>query len=567
MVLRKPLLGCGTSQNISIGKGVLSLPRAHCLQIIPEQLYSFDFDVHSVTRVLFLPMVGLISLPASGSSSFWAFVLIFLLISYNAASMPYCVKDCNCNFANDAALSRHHKACPVLKSVRQRSQDIRRDKGIGGSLQNTTTLLTRKQRLQVSDYGHILWLSTILTDLQVHLIGTAPDMGSPSAAMEVDKPFMASHDSLSDPSMITEGTSPSEFSTLLNLPVNTPPPIPLLTQSGCPRRDYRLPKRFHNNLPEPPAPVPNLPSNRDHTEPHPVRRVILIVCNCLVTVMNSFGIWRDYPERPSVDPDALLTIEDLSNTTRYPPDTQVCTSGTDTFESSSPHWPFLNATVHSIMRWLNNGQTVKSKAKTTRFVHNVILSSSFNQADLTSFDAHCENQWLDKALSQSALRSQFIESSVDILVPLGETGVGPKMFKVPGLLHRKLTSVIQEAFRSPLAHLYHYSPFRLFQKSPISGKDERVYGEIYTSDAFLAESEWVQRHALVPPDDLDCKQEKVVAALMISSNATMLTDFGTAKAWPIYLMLGNLSKYIRAQPDSGAMHHLAYIPSVSFLLF
>jgi hypothetical protein len=39
-------------------------------------------------------------------------------------------------------------------------------------------------------------------------------------------------------------------------------------------------------------------------------------------------------------------------------------------------------------------------------------------------------------------------------------------------LHRKFTSVIREAFESPLAHLYHYSPFRLFQKSRISGKDE-----------------------------------------------------------------------------------------------
>ena len=72
---------------------------------------------------------------------------------------------------------------------------------------------------------------------------------------------------------------------------------------------------------------------------------------------------------------------------------------------------------------------------------------------------------------------------------------------------------------------------------------------------------------LIPPDDPNCKREKVVAALMVSSDATMLTDFGMAKAWPIYLMFGNLSKYIRAQPDSGAMHHLAYIPSVSFLLF
>lgn len=78
------------------------------------------------------------------------FVFIILLISYN--SMPYCVKDCNRNFANDAALSRHRKACPVLKIVRQHSQDIRRDKRIGGSIQDATTLpLTRKERLQVDD--------------------------------------------------------------------------------------------------------------------------------------------------------------------------------------------------------------------------------------------------------------------------------------------------------------------------------------------------------------------------------------------------------------------------------
>ncbi|KAG6839533.1 hypothetical protein C0991_001814 [Blastosporella zonata] len=47
---------------------------------------------------------------------------------------------------------------------------------------------------------------------------------------------------------------------------------------------------------------------------------------------------------------------------------------------------------------------------------------------------------------------------------------------------------------------------------------------------------------------------------MISSDATHLTNFGTAKAWPIYLMLGNLSKYFCALPNLGTMYHLAYIP-------
>ena len=75
------------------------------------------------------------------------------------------------------------------------------------------------------------------------------------------------------------------------------------------------------------------------------------------------------------------------------------------------------------MQLLNNGQTVKSEAETTKFIHNVILAPFFNQADLTNFDAHHENQQLDKALSQSTLWSQFIESSVEILVPSGETVV------------------------------------------------------------------------------------------------------------------------------------------------
>jgi hypothetical protein len=81
----------------------------------------------------------------------------------------------------------------------------------------------------------------------------------------------------------------------------------------------------------------------------------------------------------------------------------------------------------------------------------------------------------------------------------------------------------------------------------------------------LAEHEEVQRRARLPPDDPTCQREKVVAPLMISSDATHLTDFGNMAAWPFYLMFGNISKYFHSLPDSGALHHLAYIPSVSCL--
>ncbi len=44
---------------------------------------------------------------------------------------------------------------------------------------------------------------------------------------------------------------------------------------------------------------------------------------------------------------------------------------------------------------------------------------------------------------------------------------------------------------------------------------------------------------------------------------THLATFGTAKVWPIYMLFGNISKYICCQPNSGATKHLTYIPHFS----
>ena len=339
---------------------------------------------------------------------------------------------------------------------------------------------------------------------------------------------------------------------------------PVLTQSGRPRRNYQLPKRFQDVLP---APAETAESPEPPLQPVPRRSVLLVVRDRLVTAVNIFGIWRDYPHRPSHDPDAALTLEDLTDQSIIPPSpSSLPQSPVDASSDFPAYWPFPNASIHGIMKWLNNGQVNKSEADVNNLVHSVIRSPDFDKADLTGFDAHCENLRLDKALcgTKASLCSQFKETAADILVPSGDLDRPAQKFSVPGLLHRKLTSVISDAFNDPLAHMYHFSPFKLFRKSPVTHKDERVYGELYNSDAFLAEHEEIQRRRTLLPGDLEiCKREKVVAALMFSSDATHLTDFGNAKAWPVYLMLGNLSKYMRAQPSCGALRHLAYIPSVS----
>jgi len=347
-------------------------------------------------------------------------------------------------------------------------------------------------------------------------------------------------------------------------------PLPL-TASGRPYRQRRIPRRFADNLPEALAPAPT----HDESQPEagvagPARRVLLIVRDRLVTIANSFGVWREYPHRPTIDPDGSLSLEELSNSHRVPSNlSESSPADLPVVSESSPnsehpfYWPCQNATIWRVMAWLNNGKTAKSEAEATAFVETVIHASDFNKDELLGFNAHRENQRLDKALSRAALKSQFSESSVGILVPSGDPKVPAKTFSVPGLLHRKLTSVIIDALNDPLSHLLHFSPFKLFHRNPLTKKEERIFGELYTSDTFLAEHEEVQQHGKLPSDDLSCKREKVVAALMISSDSTHLTNFGNTKAWPIYLMLGNLSKYFRSLPNSGALHHLAYIPSVS----
>jgi hypothetical protein len=340
---------------------------------------------------------------------------------------------------------------------------------------------------------------------------------------------------------------------LLNQPS---PEIPIqLTATGRPQRRYRLPKKFQDLLPEPPTPI--VPAaTPDVPEPARLPRVILIVRDRLISAANKFGIWRDYPSRPTYDPDSFLLLDELATPAgpiQLPSDTQQKSSAI----------PFVNESIKLLMRWMTNGNTQKSEREVNSLVNDVILNPNFRPEDLRGFEANREGRRIDESIHQSELLSNFTEVAVDISVPSGVRDQPPSTFKVPGLYCRKITEVIKEAFSDPLAHHYHLSPFKLFHKSADGTTEERIYNEVYTSDAFIKEHEDVNRRSPPPPDNPDCKLEKVVAAVMLASDATHLTNFGTAKAWPIYLMLGNLSKYFRAQPKLNALHHLAYIPSVS----
>lgn len=91
---------------------------------------------------------------------------------------------------------------------------------------------------------------------------------------------------------------------------------------------------------------------------------------------------------------------------------------------------------------------------------------------------------------------------------------------------------------------------------------ERVWGELYTSDAFLDAERDLNISQVNSPHPCS------IVSYMIWSDSTHLAQFGQAKAWPIYAYIGNQSKYVRCKPTARLARVIGYIPPVSdFYLF
>ena len=283
------------------------------------------------------------------------------------------------------------------------------------------------------------------------------------------------------------------------------------------------------------------------------RGVCLIVLNRYQTAANNFGLWKDYLYHPSHDPDATVAAEDL-----YRPHLSAILPQRAQAEEASL---YTNRTVELLLDWQNSGSSAKSNNELNHLVKEVLLYPKFKLDELSKFNATCENQKADTIEEQSQLEylRGFHHADIVIEVPSGSKNNAPRSFSIPGLYYCKITILIQESFQNPIFLKFHLSPFKLYRKHTQADGEasKRIYSEMYDSNSFLDVHTKIQR---TQTDDPNCKWEKVLAALMFWSDATHLAMFGTAKMWPIYMLFGNLSKYIRCQPNSGATKHLAYIP-------
>jgi Plavaka transposase len=338
----------------------------------------------------------------------------------------------------------------------------------------------------------------------------------------------------------------------LPAPVQT---VPELTQAGRPARRYRLPRRYEDIPPEGPAPIPDSDVPAVHATPI-IPRVILHVRDLMRTGLNRFGLLREYPHRPSYDPDSSVPPEELADYAHPEPILPKHNN------QLPPPWPFKNMSTYLILEWMGTGSTQKSVGEVDRLVKEVIRHEEFNVEDLAGFSVRRGNKTLDMSdhdgTSTPFSGDAWIESKVDISIPSGMKDVEPKTYSVAGLHRRPLVPVMKAALTDVTARRFHFSPFKRIWFSP-TGAEIRCFDEAYTSDAFLEAHDKLQKQRNEP----GCTYEKVVLGLMFWSDSTHLANFGTAKVWPVYLYFANLSKYIRCKPNSAASHHIAYIPSVS----
>lgn len=142
---------------------------------------------------------------------------------------------------------------------------------------------------------------------------------------------------------------------------------------------------------------------------------------------------------------------------------------------------------------------------------------------------------------------------------LGSSALSALKFTVKNVHTRSLTHIIQSVVSEhPFARDFHWYGFEEYWKPPGDRPSERVRTDVYNSDAFLE----AEKTLLSSPPEPGCDLPRVILAIMIWSDATLLAQFGDAKLWPIYFLFANLTKYTRCRPNCHCAVHGAFVESV-----
>jgi hypothetical protein len=315
------------------------------------------------------------------------------------------------------------------------------------------------------------------------------------------------------------------------------------------------------------------------------------------TAPDSFGIFRRYAGRsslPSRDSDETQAVDYACDASTFDNvqqaeeeqdlelaenDPRPTTPGPQSDEKA-PYHPFSNPTCYRLISWFY-GNPVKTVEDFQHLIDEILLSPDYRIEDIEGMDVKRELKRLDEATIPFTATTDidplfppsegWEQLSVTIRLPppnarfkLKREDDAPTV-TVDGIHHRSLLEGITRAFTCKSFFDFHLKGFQLWWK-PSEGEDpQQVFGEVYSSVAFL------ELEKKIPPlseqDVQDGVRESVLAPIMLYSDATRLANFGTASLWPIYMYIGLLSQYMRSKKSSLAAFHLAYLASVCLQIF
>jgi hypothetical protein len=296
---------------------------------------------------------------------------------------------------------------------------------------------------------------------------------------------------------------------------------------------------------------------------HRIRRVLLTLRDTLQTAFTAIGMCRKYPRRPSFEPDHFIPSSLLATTCPKTAGVHDTEGHDPSYGVSGPPFPFRNMSIYRLMTWMHSGSHRKSEAEVSRLVKDVIQAEDFKIQDLDGFSIRNSLRALDDNGGNGTVTfpDDWQETDITIEIPTRSKEDSSRSFNIPGFHYRPLVAVIRSAFADIQAQAFHLLPFERIWKDPLDDHQERIFDELYSSDSWLK----AQDDLHMQPREPGCALERVIAGLMFFSDATHLATFGTAKAWPLYLYFGNLTKYARAAPQSGACHLVGFFPSVGEL--
>jgi hypothetical protein len=231
--------------------------------------------------------------------------------------------------------------------------------------------------------------------------------------------------------------------------------------------------------------------------------------------------------------------------------------------SEQDYYPYPNQSSYRLGDWYWNGGAQKSQASFKELV-DIVGDPAFRPDDIRSARWDHVNQILADDEGWFEDDAGWEKTPVSISVPFqarrnASSDGSPQEYVIGDFYHRNIVSIVRERLSSP-AHddLFHYEPYKLQWQPATTSTPIGVYGELYTSPAFIEAYEELQNS----PAEPNCNLPRHIIGLMFASDATQLTSFGDATLWPLYLFFGNESKYRRCKPSCRLVNHVAYFHKV-----